>query len=194
MERSLQVHTWPTQIQSCDMYVAKVTPLFRRSLHPRPPTENAFRPERVAQIAETRFGLDGEAVLENLLVSDSAVTGMIMRGGTRKGQYLRMGDWEGVAAGAHDYRYKPLSSHSRNRYSIHHETFANASLSRSPQVARCMTHEHQHEMLAACCAKIAEDDEPFRLLIVGECSARTGRSYRWPAPPSHPPTSLFSLH
>jgi meiotic recombination protein DMC1 len=65
-------------------------------------TENAFRPERVAQIAETRFGLDGEAVLENLLV------------------------------------------------------------------ARCMTHEHQHEMLAQVCAKIAEDDEPFRLLVVGE--------------------------
>lgn len=55
----------------------------------------------MAEIAEKRFGLEGEAVLDNLLV------------------------------------------------------------------ARCMTHEHQHEMLAACCAKIAEDDEPYRLLIVG---------------------------
>jgi meiotic recombination protein DMC1 len=68
-------------------------------------TENAFRPERVAQIASARFGLDGEAVLENLLV------------------------------------------------------------------ARCLTHEHQHEMLAAVAAKIAEDDEPFRLLVVGAWAA-----------------------
>jgi meiotic recombination protein DMC1 len=33
-------------------------------------------------------------------------------------------------------------------------------------VARCLNHEHQHEMLAAVAAKIAEDAEPYRLLIV----------------------------
>ncbi|RYE85003.1 MAG: hypothetical protein EOO65_01205 [Methanosarcinales archaeon] len=58
------------------------------------------RPERVAEIAEKRFGLDPSAVLDNVLI------------------------------------------------------------------ARCLTHEHQHEMLAAVAAKIAEDDEPYRMLIV----------------------------
>lgn len=33
-------------------------------------------------------------------------------------------------------------------------------------IARCLTHEHQHEMLAAVTAKIAEDEEPYRLLII----------------------------
>lgn len=33
-------------------------------------------------------------------------------------------------------------------------------------IARCLTHEHQHEMLAAVAAKITEASEPYRLLIV----------------------------
>ena len=123
---------------------AQCTP--RNPRRPPPPLFSfpSSRPERVAQIAETRFGLDGEAVLENLLV------------------------------------------------------------------ARCMTHEHQHEMLAQVCAKIAEDDEPFRLLVVGEkstpASAGGGRGmlaaggristspFRRPHHPPHLPTPSAHLH
>jgi len=63
-------------------------------------TENAFRPERIGEIATKRFGLEPESVLDNVLI------------------------------------------------------------------AVCTNHEHQHEMLAAAAAKITEDNEPFRLLII----------------------------
>ena len=63
-------------------------------------TENAFRIERVAEIAEKRYGLDPAAVLDNIIVG------------------------------------------------------------------RALTHEHQCELLAAAMAKIAEDEEPYRLLVL----------------------------
>lgn len=63
-------------------------------------TENAFRIERVAEIAEKRYGLDPSAVLDNIIVG------------------------------------------------------------------RALTHEHQCELLATAMAKIAEDEEPYRLVII----------------------------
>jgi meiotic recombination protein DMC1 len=74
-----------------------------RTPQPAPPhraTRHCSRPERVAQIAKDRYGLDPDAVLDNMLV------------------------------------------------------------------ARCLNHEHQMEMLSAVAAKIVEDSEPYRLLIV----------------------------
>ena len=63
-------------------------------------TENAFRIERVAEIAEKRYGIDPSAVLDNIIVG------------------------------------------------------------------RALTHEHQCELLAVAMSKIAEDAEPYRLLVI----------------------------
>jgi meiotic recombination protein DMC1 len=65
-----------------------------------PPQWSCSRPERIAEIAEKRYGLDPSAVLDNMLV------------------------------------------------------------------AKCLTHEHQMEMIAAAIGKIAEDEEPYRLLVI----------------------------